>query len=212
MMKNIYLEKAMKTKKIIIGVLIFIFISSPVLASNEDRYQELKDKISPLMKDLEENVSSKALSNCLEVLGPLYDMATMEFLQFLDTHYSNNSSTSSLNQTAVMKFIDYRRYITDTTLSVNPQAKVGGETAKMIRELQSFLVCEGLGSAYIEVAKMKMYEYARTNSSVKKASIATEAMAPINEEMRELGFSFAKMYGYFSTFRDKLPGFLSDCL
>lgn len=205
----------MKTKKLtFLASVLIIFLSFGKIgfAEENDKYLELKSELAPLVEELETNVSQAAMTNCLEVLNPLFDIATLEFLQFLDTHYSNKASTSSLNNIAIMRFMEYKRYINGLLDDLEPKSFSDERAMNLYDEYKNLLVCNGLGAAYIELSKEKMFEYVRTNVYVKKATIATETLAPINEEMRELLFSFTKMYSYFLTFKDKLPGFLSECI
>ncbi len=205
----------MKTKTIKIQALflsIFLSISNATFAEDTSKYDELKEKVSPLIEELSGKVPAIALSDCLTVMDPLFQMETIEFLQFLDTHYSNKASTSSLNDIALMRYVEYKRNIKEHLLGLTPKDEDETKTYKLIEEYEKYKVCEGLGSAYIQIARGKMIEYVRTNVYVKKATMVQESIIPINEEMRELLFSFTKMYSYFLTFKDKLPGFLSDCI
>lgn len=205
----------MKTKTIKIQALflsIFLSISNATFAEDTSKYDELKEKVSPLIEELSGKVPEIALSDCLTVMDPLFQMETIEFLQFLDTHYSNKASTSSLNDIALMRYVEYKRNIKEHLLGLTPKDEDETKTYKLIEEYEKYKVCEGLGSAYIQIARGKMIEYVRTNVYVKKATMVQESIIPINEEMRELLFSFTKMYSYFLTFKDKLPGFLSDCI
>lgn len=205
----------MKTKIIKIQALflsIFLSISNATFAEDTSKYDELKEKVSPLIEELSGKVPEIALSDCLTVMDPLFQMETIEFLQFLDTHYSNKAATSSLNDIALMRYVEYKRNIKEHLLGLTPKDEDETKTYKLIEEYEKYKVCEGLGSAYIQIARGKMIEYVRTNVYVKKATMVQESIIPINEEMRELLFSFTKMYSYFLTFKDKLPGFLSDCI
>lgn len=205
----------MKTKTIKIQAFflsIFLSISNATFAEDQSKYDELKEQISPLIEELSGKVPEIALSDCLEVMDPLFQMETIEFLQFLDTHYSNKAATSSLNDIALMRYVEYKRNIKEHLLGLTPKDEDETKTYKLIEEYEKYKVCEGLSSAYIQIARGKMIEYVRTNVYVKKATMVQESIIPINEEMRELLFSFTKMYSYFLTFKDKLPGFLSDCI
>ena len=205
----------MKTKTIKIQAFflsIFLSISNATFAEDTSKYDELKEQISPLIEELSGKVPEIALSDCLTVMDPLFQMETIEFLQFLDTHYSNKAATSSLNDIALMRYVEYKRNIKEHLLGLTPKDEDETKTYKLIEEYEKYKVCEGLGSAYIQIGRAKMIEYVRTNVYVKKATMVQESIIPINEEMRELLFSFTKMYSYFLTFKDKLPGFLSDCI
>jgi hypothetical protein len=201
------------TLKILALVLtIFFTLSSVSFGEEPNKYDELKEKISPLIEDISGKVPEIALSDCLSVMDPLFQMETIEFLQFLDTHYSNKAATSTLNDIALMRYVEYKRNIKTHLSGLTPKDKDETKTYKLIEEYEKYRVCDGLSSAYIEVARAKLLEYVRTNVYVKKATMVQESLIPINEEMRELLFSFTKMYSYFLTFKDKLPGFLSDCI
>jgi hypothetical protein len=190
----------------------FLIFSNFAKAEDESKYEELKTKVDPLIEDLSKKVPDVALTNCLTTLDPLFQMETIEFIQFLDSHYSNKVATSSLNDIALMRYQQYKRQLKSYLLNSTPKDKVETESNQLLKEYEQFKVCDDISSAYIEVARVKFVEYVRTNVYLKKATMVQESMVPINEGMRELLFSFTKMYGYFLTFKDKLPGFLSDCV
>ncbi len=210
MMKNLYLKKAMKTK-IIIFLIVLISLNTNIVFAENDKYLELKETLLPYTESLRSRISAEPLVNCIDIVSPLFDMATLEFLQFLDSHYSNKASTSSLNNIALNKYMLYRRYIKEVVSKLYSNTD-GVSQTDLMQEYQSFKLCESLGDSYIELSKKKMYEYVRTNVYVKKSTIVNEMMVPLNEEMRELSFSYTKMYASFLTFRDKLPGFLTNCV
>lgn len=202
-----------KLYKTILPIIIITFLISNVAKADEaSKYDELKEQITPLIEELAKKVPESSISDCETSLDPLFQMETILFIQFLDTHYSNKASTSSLNDIAIMRFYEYKKKLNYYLNNLSPKTGELIDRNNIIEEYDKYRVCEGLSTAYVQVAKNKMFEHVRTNVYVKKSTMVAESLIPINEEMRELLFSFTKMYSYFLTFKDKLPGFLSDCI
>lgn len=199
--------------KLVVGVMISLFSFNSVSLAAEDHLGELKTQMQPLVDELSANISSDAMAHCKENLAPLFDIDTLAFLQFLDTHYENKSSNSSLNNITILKFREYKKSISDRLRSLSPSdIDRSGESLQIYSEFDNYRLCEGLAAAYVDLAKQKMFDKVRNSTSQKKATALVEKHEAINNQLRDLLFEVAKMYSYFASFKNKLPGFLSDCV
>ena len=54
-------------------------------------------------------------------------------------------------------------------------------------------------------------EHIRNTSAQKKTTVMIEKYKAINNKLRDLNLAIAQMYGFFGTFKEKLPSFTQYC-
>ena len=193
-------------------MIIFLLIGNVHAQSPDENLAGLKSQLQPLIDSLSETVSENALQKCQETLTPIFDAETLIFLQFLDTHYRNKSANSSLNNIAIAKYSEYKKAINIHLENLKAKSVDDGEALRLSDEFNALLECNGLAAAYTDLSKVKMLEHIRTTTYEKKTTMMLEKYKSVNDDLRDLHFKIAKMYAYFATFRNKLPGFLSSCV
>ncbi len=141
-----------------------------------------------------------------------FDVETTKFLQFLDQHFQNKSSDSTLVNTAMARFYTYKKILQLEYAKIQPN--VNAESATEGEEaLAQYAKCGEMTNAYIEKAKEKMMQRILDSNAQKKATIIVEKYKAINRQLGGLGVNMAYLYGYFKTFENKLPGFLGqECM
>ncbi len=201
-------------KKIIAITLSLILIGVQVsyAAAPDDQLAEIKQDLEPLIEMLSLKIENSAIRDCKKILSPIFDAETLLFLQFIDTHYKNKSLNSSLNNIAIAKYGEYRLKMSSYIYLLTPKAKDGENAILLSEEFNAYKECDSLANAYVMLSKEKMIEHIRQSTYQKKATAFVEKYESINDQMRDLNYKFAKMYSYFATFKNKLPGFLTSCI
>lgn len=195
----------MKKFKILISVLI-ISIVLPTSSFAADFPPELTN----MKKNLEASLKSAPLSQCRQRITPLFDIETLEFLKFLETTFQNKSADTTLVNTAIAKYMSYKRKLNSFFGMVTLNANVVGNYQSA--EYVNFVRCREITDMYVSLAKQKLMDYMRSNSVQKKTTMLVEKYKSIDNKLQDLNVELAQMYGFFATFKNKSPGFLNKCV
>lgn len=195
----------MKKFKILISVLI-ISIVLPTGSFAADFPSELTN----MKKNLETSLKSAPLSQCRQRITPLFDIETLEFLKFLETTFQNKSADTTLVNTAIAKYMSYKRKLNSFFGMVTLNANVVGNYQST--EYVNFVRCREITDMYVSLAKQKLMDYMRSNSVQKKTTMLVEKYKSIDNKLQDLNVELAQMYGFFATFKNKSPGFLNKCV
>lgn len=193
--------------KKIIGGIILLSLSLTAYAADP-----LPPELIRLKDTLKNQLSESALSLCNQKLGEIYDIATLQFLKFLEENFQNKSSTSSLVNTAIVRYGQYRDEINDTfsKLAPMPEGYTNDNTYGV--NLPSFTACSDMTQQYIKLAQEQLLRHIQNNNAQKRTSMLLEKFQAINNKLRDLNMAVAQLYSYFTTFKNKLAGFLSECI
>lgn len=189
----------------ILSLMIFLFVvfMPSVLALSADEVEELRAQYkAKLIKD--------PIAFCQTNLVPALDLEQQEFFNFLDIHFQNKASNSSLTNIAISRYAEHKRTLQDLLAIVKPGGTTN--TALYKQEAAAYIDCQKSVDVYTAQAKDKMIEHIRKNTAQKKTTIMVEKYQAINGKLRELNLKIAKMYGLLMTFKEKLPGFVKKCI
>lgn len=193
-----------------------------------------KEELANLKAKLESDISTTSMTQCRNVLVPAYDLELVEFLKFLETNFQNKSANSSLTNTAIRRYSEFRLSIRQKFnklqpgLSIDPASVsisevIGEGLVPFTRlgsdfkptgqeEIAAYQACSKITDSYLDLAKNRMVEQIKTTSAQKRTTIMVEKYKAINTRLRDLNTEISRMYGYFMTFKSKLPGFLQECV
>lgn len=201
MMSKFY--KKLGTYMLVICLSFFGVIRLDSFAIKTDQAEILK-----LKESLSEKIANDPLSNCRENLFERYDLELVEFLEFIDLNFQNKSANSELVNIAISRYAEYKSNLTLIFASTVPGARLGQLNAD---ELDAYFDCSKIKDSYVEIAKKQMIEHIKNTTSQKRATILVEKYQGLNDRLRDLNFSIARMYGFFVTFKDKLPFYTEVC-
>ncbi len=165
-------------------------------------------------QDAEKEVRESLRSKCFDTLTIAYDLELASFFRFLEGHFLNESSNSSLTNIAISRYLEYTtRVNTLFFLAIDQKAgaAITGDQG-IIEETSPLLACSALRGEYIQIAKDKMVEHIKNNQARKRSMIIVEKYKAINSGLRDMNMEVAKIYGAFMTFYDKLPWFSKNCV
>lgn len=170
-----------------------------------------KTEIPQALKDMKEQ-SLKALPTdslllCKERLVPVYDVELITFMKWIEGHFQNKSSTSSLVNTAIARYAEFKKSLRSTFAGVSPL--YSGEDVQVFdAQFSSYELCSSVTDSYLELAKEHMKQHIRDNVAKKKTIMLLEKYEKINEKLRDLNIKVAELYSLFVTFKNKLPFFV----
>lgn len=190
-----------------ITILIFLLLGQVVIAASPE--EELK----ALKESLAAQISNTSIGDCQNSLVPVYDLELIEFLKFLDINFQNKSANDSLTNIAIARYSEYKLKLQDHFRALKPGVTAAsGSTNLNIDEIDAFESCSRITDSYLDLAKQRMIEHIKNTSAQKRTTVMLEKYKAVNTQLRDLNVHIAKMYGFFMTFKSKLPGFLQECI
>ncbi len=195
-----------KLLKNIVCVL-FIFATMSISAFAENPFPK---ELTDLQDQLKSTLDKTPLSECRSKVSTIYDIELLKFYNFLEGHFRNKSSTSSLTNIAVARFIEYRTSIRSTFALLTPSASSSNNNYE--EELTAHFICRQVTDLYISKAKDMMMSHIRKTIGQKRSSLFAEKFKGLDSKMRDFNLEISLMSGYLTTFKNKLPGFLRQCI
>lgn len=197
-------------KKIIKKIGVALILVSCLVAYTLPAFAMTAEEVENLRQQYKEQLAKNPLGVCQQNIVPAFDLEQVEFFKFLETNFQNKSSDSSLINIAISRYAEHKRNLKDLLAILQPG---GTETTTLYEnEVAAYSDCQKTMDEYISLAKEKMIEHVRKNTAQKKTALMVEKYQAINDQLRELNLQIAKMYGLFMTFKEKLPGFLQECI
>lgn len=179
--------------------------SLPVFALSDQHIMEL-------MNIYKQKILEDPLSECYKNLVPAFDLELMDFLKFLETNFQNKSSNNSLANTAIARYNEYKNDIEDLFSGLYPKSLTENQPALATDEITAFNNCLKIKDEYIVQAKNKMIDHIKNTNAQKRTTVMLEKYQAINDQLRNLNLQISKLYGLFMAFKNKLPGFLQECI
>ena len=151
-------------------------------------------------------IESTDITQCQLVLAPILDKEVEEFQLYLNDHFLSKSSTSSLSNVAIARFDQYQQNINSALKFLN------FKNEGVQNEINYYQQCQIMAAQYIETGKQLLLDKIKSNASQKQASLLLEKHKAINSKLRNVQMETAKMYGFYMTFKNRLPGYLNQCV
>lgn len=205
----------MKYLRKFVVILILLVIGSGNLSAfaQEDVAQgDFPEPLEEELKKLKLSILKASLGECQEKLVPIYDIEIMKFMKFLETNFQNKSSTSSLVNIAIARFSQYKRVLESEFAMLAPKYSTSEGVKEYETEFAAYGRCKEITELYTNLAKEHMVRHIKNTSAQKKTTLLLEKFKAINSKLRDLNMEIAEMYSFFMTLRNKLPGFLKECL
>lgn len=156
-----------------------------------------------------------AIENCTVLMDSFLKWRTLEFNAFLDLTFQSKENNSSLVAAAIQGFIDYKRIVfaelskfkaSGTSFSTN-------ETNPSIAgQIGAYDQCLSMVDEYVAMAKDRLKEKVLTTGKIKQSTPLLEKYQSINSKLSDMNLLIAKIVSAFETFKNKLPGYLRDCI
>lgn len=202
-------KKIRKLAAVLMFLSIFSLNNVVVFAAPAD---EGNTEFKEIKAELTKRISKLPLTQCRQALSPLFDIELKEFFGFLEKNFQNKSSNSSLTNAAIARYRDFKKnldnYFTELNFSYDSEQNTEAIQAANL----NYATCVKIKSEYSELAKKILIDHVKTTSAAKKTSVLLEKYQAINSKLRDLNMEISQLYGYFMAFKEKLPGFLQQCI
>lgn len=172
---------------------------------------ELPADIVAMKKAALEKLPTDSINLCKEGLVTVYDTEILEFTKWMEGHFNSTSSTSSLVNTAVSKYAEFKQKLNTTFALVSPKVSADQGIQTYDEQYKSYQLCGSITESYLELAKKRLKEHISGNVAKKKTLMLLEKYEKINEKLRDLNIKVAELYSLFATFSNKLPFFTKNC-
>ncbi|MFH1218448.1 MAG: hypothetical protein V1679_01245 [Candidatus Peregrinibacteria bacterium] len=166
----------------------------------------------------EQDFKNGDITDCNKFLNTVYEVESLDLNIFLEQHFQNKGSTTSLINTALARFYQYaaelNRYfkIVEEKANAYTVMSVGfGADETATDWFTKYTACSKLRVSYYNMAKERMTAYIKNNAAQKKTVVFLEKLQSINTKLRDLNIKIAETYSYFLTFKNKLPFFVKVC-
>ena len=143
---------------------------------------------------------------CQQELAVTLEWRSLEFSVYLDRHFQSKDNNTDLIAEAINGYREFRNEV----MAELGKYKVG--ILPNTEQLQAYDGCIRLAQKYIANAKTMLKKHVLTVSKIKQTTILLEKYKSINEKLSEMNMTIAKIIGAFETMKNKLPGYLKDCL
>lgn len=145
----------------------------------------------------EENV------DCIADLTGFIAQSSQDYRLWVEDHFNNKSSSSSLLDDAFARYGEYRRVLYDRYNQYGP-----AQNALQFTEGLEPGACRALVEDELDNARRILEQKALTTSTVKKTTALISKYQEINGQLRNLYQSFITMKKHLDTFADKLPCYI----
>lgn len=146
---------------------------------------------------------------CAADMRTYLDGKGKEFLDAMDKHFKNPSSTTSLIPLAAEKYDAYKQMIR-AQLDVL-ESKIGNGSSQT-NTVTVFSKCEKVLDDHLYQISTILRDHIKRNSSAKRSFIMTSEYQRINDKMANLSRQVGQMKGYFQVLDSKLENFVPKCV
>jgi len=184
-----------KIKKIGIGILIAMLMIAGI--SSFTKYE------NTLAADEELSQASK----CIIEMTPFVKGKSTEFREYLEKHFSNKSTNSSLLEAALLKFQQIEKEILDKLDTYTPESGQDLST-----QISTLLNCRRVVEDEITLMKSLMKRFAIKTNQIKVTSALQTKMAEINKKLSDLDKQVTLMLGRYETLSNRFPCYVQQCI
>jgi hypothetical protein len=206
MKKNTFSRRVMKL--LFSSILIISLLSPNLVAFAADDFPaELTAVKEAALAKLPED----SMALCKQGLVTVYDIEILEFTKWIEGHFNSKSSTSSLVNTAISKYAEFKQKLNTTFAAVSPKYSADQGIQTYDDQYSSYTLCASITESYLELAKKQLKKHIEGSVAKKKTTMLLEKYEKINEKLRDLNIKVAELYSLFATFSSKLPFFTKNC-
>lgn len=140
---------------------------------------------------------------CQDEFKKFTDERMKEYREWIEKHFQNKSSTSSLLTDGIGKYEELRKTLMDESYTYLPQ-----QNALQLTEGLEGPACRKIADDALKEAKRLLESKSRTTSAVKTSTILLNKYQEINDKLSKLAKDFLQMKAYLDTFSAKLPCYI----
>lgn len=140
---------------------------------------------------------------CQDEFKKFTDERMKEYREWLERHFQNKSSTSSLLTDGIGRYEELRKTLMDKSYTYVPH-----QNALQLTEGLEQSTCRKIAEDALKDAKQLLESKSRTTSAVKRSTILLNKYQEMNDKLSKLAKDFLQMKAYLDTFAAKLPCYI----
>ncbi len=144
---------------------------------------------------------------CTEEMKPFIKEKSAEFRAYLNEHFQNKSTNTSLLDLALKRFDVYKKDLRTKYESYFPQA---GFT--LYSETQKKLSCAKQMNDEIRIMEELLKSYYKQTSNIKTSTAFMTKLQQINKKLDQLSLEVTQMLGKWNSLKSRIPCFIKKCL
>jgi hypothetical protein len=142
---------------------------------------------------------------CAIEMQKVIDVQMYNYITWLDTHFENKSSSSSLLDGAIARYKELQTVLYDELRNHFPHAN-----AVLFAESVEPNECFKLVDDTLNTARKLLSNKAKSTSAVKKTTALIDKYQEINNKLDILNTTYLQMKGYLDTTADKIPCYINE--
>ncbi|MGL5831470.1 MAG: hypothetical protein ACRCZE_04985 [Candidatus Altimarinota bacterium] len=158
-----------------------------------------------------EGASEAAETKCVTDLQAYGEQEMTKYRQFMEEHFANKDSTGSLLDAAIDRYLQLENDFRSKYQEIFQQ-QVGNAGARNYLQGEYFTDCQEVLNNYLTEGRKLVEMRATTTSTIKKTSVFVEKYKQINDKLRAMNLEVLRMTVNISTFEQKLPCYLKNCV
>jgi len=144
---------------------------------------------------------------CITEIKPYLDTKGKEFREYLNQHFQNKSTNTSLLDLALKRFELYKKDLRDKFASFYPQSGF-----ELQSEVLDTLTCYQMVNDEIKYSEELLKKYFTQTSNIKSSSAIMEKIQNINKKLDELNASVNQMNGKWENLKNIIPCLIEECV
>jgi len=141
---------------------------------------------------------------CQEEMGKFLEVEFGLYKEWMERHFENKSSTSSLTDDAIAKYEEFRALVMDEYRKHAPFAG-----ALQLTEGLEFGACLSQVNKKLSEARREVENRARSTSTVKQTTALIDKYQQINSQLGAMSKDVLTMKAYLDSFADQVPCYIS---
>lgn len=137
---------------------------------------------------------------CQDEFQTFTDQKMKEFRTWMETHFQNKSSTTSLLTDGIAKYEELRQTLLIELAKYKPH-----QSAAQLTEMLEAPACRKIADTALAEAKRLLESKSRSTSAVKRSTALLDKYRAVNDKLSKLARDYLQMKAYLDTFAAKLP-------
>ncbi|MBN1494321.1 hypothetical protein JW911_01135 [Candidatus Peregrinibacteria bacterium] len=144
---------------------------------------------------------------CMTDIKPYLDDKNKKFREYLNEHFQNKSTNTSLLDLALKRLELHKKDLRDKFASYYPQS--GFELQSKVLDT---LACYQMVEDEIRFSEELLKKYFTQTSTIKTSSAIMEKIQNINKKLDELNTSITQLYSKWENLKNIVPCLIEECL
>ncbi len=198
------MDKIKNKKKIFHPSVITLLLVTVMIFGNSTDFLYAQQGVTEPAESGTELNKEQVNVRCEEEMTPFTNEKMAEYREWMDQHFQNKSSTTSLLTKGIGRYKQLRTTLYNELYFYMPQ-----QNALILTEGLEGPACRRIVEKALAEAKREIDSRARSTSAVKKSTVLLTKYQEINDKIEKLTSDYLQMKAYLDTFAAKLPCYIN---